>query len=120
MRPCVLESPWRSVTVQVRESVLRYAIRELLSEGWAPFASHAIYTRALDEKTDRLLGLSAGMAVTESIMSDLGSRMFFYLPYGFELSQSEGMLNMKAEADANEWPYEIRRIPLDKLGVFGT
>ena len=61
MKCVILESPYR---VDRTRTYLQECIRDCLRRGEAPFASHQMYTDALDDDNvqDRTLGISAGFA----------------------------------------------------------
>ena len=62
MRRVIIESPYAGDVVANR-AYLQRAIRDCLSRGEAPFASHQMYTDALDDKNpeERKLGMLAGL-----------------------------------------------------------
>lgn len=63
MIPVILESPYAG-DVEGNRAYLRACIRDSLSRKEAPFASHAIYTQALDDTVpaEREMGIHAGFA----------------------------------------------------------
>lgn len=74
----IVESPWQNGT-QLNRDYLKHILSTLLRAGFAPFASHEFYTRALDDAKpdERSLGMQAGFAfhATAShqfIFADLG------------------------------------------------
>jgi hypothetical protein len=66
--PVILESPFAGPTERIRAEHARYleaCILDCLTKrGYAPFASHGLYPRVLDDMvaTDRALGMLAGFA----------------------------------------------------------
>lgn len=78
----ILESPFAAETVEEAERNRRYLVRcmhDCFARGEAPFASHGLYTIALDDDIpeERALGIEAGLAwgecATKSVVyTDLG------------------------------------------------
>jgi hypothetical protein len=67
MKLVVIESPYRGNTSWNTEANLAYArecMRDSLSRGEAPFASHLLYTQVLDDAVpeDREIGIRAGQS----------------------------------------------------------
>lgn len=78
-RTCViLESPFAG-DVERNRAYLQRCIRDSIERGEAPFASHQMYTNALDDNNtiERALGLACGLAWLEK--ADL---MVVYNDYG--------------------------------------
>lgn len=102
MRLVILESPYRGI----RDRHLKYldrAMRHSLGLGEAPFASHRLYTTALDDSNedDRDLGMRAGWAwlpVAEAVV--------VYQDHGI----SDGMLEGLVRAEMAGKPIEYRNI----------
>ena len=63
MRLVILESPYAG-DIARNEHYARAAMRDCLSRGEAPFASHLLYTQCLDDNdvVARALGIEAGLA----------------------------------------------------------
>lgn len=77
-RRVILESPYAGDR-ETNDRYLAACLRDSLERGEAPFASHAIYTRALDDGVaeQRALGIDAGFAWREMaeatvVYADLG------------------------------------------------
>ena len=78
MRLVILESPYAG-DVERNVAYARAALKDSLSRGEAPIASHLLYTQVLDDNnpTERQQGIDAGLAwreVTEAtvVYTDLG------------------------------------------------
>ncbi len=72
MRRVIIESPYAGDIVE-NKKYLQRAIRDSLSRGEAPFASHQMYTDALDDNDpeQRKLGMLAGfrwLAIADAII----------------------------------------------------
>lgn len=74
----IIESPFRGQYARNRAYLL-LCIRDSLSRGEAPFASHLFYTEVLDDREpeDRTLGIEAGLAWAKgadgvAVYTDLG------------------------------------------------
>ncbi len=72
MKPVILESPYKGKNYEDTEENVRFArlcLRDCLTRGEAPFASHLLYTQdgVLDDKipAERNLGIEAGFAYKE-------------------------------------------------------
>jgi hypothetical protein len=81
----IVESPFAG-DVEANSKYARAAIRDCLLRGEAPFASHALYTQALDDTKpdERALGIEAGFA-----FRSVASKTVVYtdrgISYGMEL-----------------------------------
>ena len=104
MRLVILESPYAG---EVEANVLyaRACLKDSLSKGESPIASHLLYTQpgVLDDLVadERALGIAAGLAwrrVAESAV--------FYVDRGW----SRGMVAARETYDAEGKPYEERRL----------
>ncbi len=87
MKRVIIESPFRGDTIRN----LKYAqlsLKDSLSRGEAPFASHLLYTQVLDDKDlrERVLGMEAGWAWLP--MADL---VAVYEDYGISQGMSMGI-----------------------------
>ena len=78
MRRVILESPFAG-DVSFHKRYLRACLRDCLKRGEAPFASHGLYTQALDDAkpAKRKLGIEAGFewrfaADVTVVYADLG------------------------------------------------
>lgn len=106
MRLVILESPFRGRTPRESEAFRVYAIeamRHSLRKGEAPFASHLLYTLALDDtKTEeRIQGIESGLAWGQKAEATVA-----YIDLGI----SSGMALGIARAEAEGRPVEYRRI----------
>lgn len=83
MIPVILESPFAGDRER-NARYLRACIRDCLARGEAPFASHRMYTDALDDDVpeDRELGIHAGFA-----WRSVAAKTVIYL----DLGESRGM-----------------------------
>lgn len=103
----VLESPYAGDTRR-NEAYLRACLRDSLERGEAPYASHRMYTDALDDDdpAERKLGIEAGFA-----WGQVAALRAFYVDLGW----SRGMRFGELAAAEIDQPTEIRRLPLDVL-----
>lgn len=102
MTPILIESPFAG---DIPRNAL-YAARlclYALEKGFAPFASHLLYTQFLDDSDplQRDLGINAGLAFRK-----VAGRALFGVDYGW----SPGMEQARALYDAEGVPYETVRI----------
>lgn len=109
MEKVLLESPWHSTDDTEHEKnreYVRIAIRDSLSRGEAPFASHALYGPSTDDNIphERSLGLAAGQE-----WYSFSHRMAFYMDRGF----SAGMVYALAYATQNYLSVEFRFLEED-------
>jgi hypothetical protein len=104
MTRVIIESPYAG---QVERNIeyARMCVRDSLSRGEAPIASHLLYTQPniLDDdiESERMLGINAGLA-----WRCVAEKHVFYIDYGY----SKGMLYAKEYATKNYLPIEERRI----------
>ena len=100
----ILESPFAG-NVERNIKYARMCVRDSLSRGEAPIASHLLYTQEgiLDDNVpeERQWGINAGLAWKEVAMLHV-----FYVDYGY----SAGMIYAKRFAGNNDIPIEERRI----------
>ena len=100
----VLESPYAG-DIERNVKYARMAIRDSLSRGEAPIASHLLYTQEGILKDDvpeeRQWGIDAGLAWKE-----VAEKHVFYIDYGY----SSGMEYAKQYATINHIPIEERFI----------
>ena len=90
----ILESPFAG-DVEGNKKYANEAMRDSLYRGEAPFASHLLYTEALDDNvpSERELGINAGLeigryAVRTVVYTDRG--ISNGMKYGIERAESEG------------------------------
>lgn len=100
----VLESPFAG-DVERNIKYARACVRDSLSRGEAPIASHLLYTQdgILDDDIpeERKWGIDAGLAWKE-----VADKHVFYIDYGM----SNGMNYAKQYATDNDIPIEIRKL----------
>jgi hypothetical protein len=101
-----LESPFRGETETEAMEFEQYALKALahsLSIGEAPFASHLLYTRVLDDRDaqQRRQGIEAGL-----LWGEAAEATVVYQDYGI----SEGMEQGIERARAANRPIQYRRI----------
>jgi hypothetical protein len=94
MRRIILESPFAGDLVRNAE-YLNACIRDALDRGDAPFASHRLYTDALDDSkpSERALGINAGFAwraVAEATVVYLDLGISRGMQYGIDHARSLG------------------------------
>lgn len=102
MKRVIIESPYAG-DVATNLAYLQECIRDSLRRGEAPFASHQMYTQALDDRDidQRTLGITAGFAWRAS--ADL---VVFYEDLGW----SPGMWAAHRICQEIEKPIATRRI----------
>jgi hypothetical protein len=95
-RLVVLESPYAG-DVERNRRYLRHCMRDSLERGEAPFASHALYTLALDDSIpdERTLGIACGLAwgrwaSATVVYQDLGISKGMHI--GIERAKAEGRI----------------------------
>ncbi len=106
MRRVIVESPFAAPSVEGLQDNVQYgrdALRDAISRGEAPFASHLIYPLVLDDTDpiERHLGLSLGrewMAQAELVA--------VYVDRGISPGMEQGI----ASAKALRLPIEYRRL----------
>ena len=96
MRRVQLESPFRGSSEAEEEEFLKYGLKALahsLSLDEAPFASHLIYTRVLDDRSarQRRQGIDAGLA-----WGDVSEATVAYVDYGVSSGMQEALDRAKA------------------------
>lgn len=100
----ILESPFAG-DVERNIEYARACVRDSLSRGEAPIASHLLYTQKgiLDDDIleERMWGIDAGLAWKE-----VAEKHVFYIDYGM----SNGMEYAKKYATDNNIPFETRKI----------
>jgi len=104
MRRVIIESPYAG-DVAANEEYARRAMRDCLTRGEAPLASHLLYTQpgVLDDldPRDRALGIEAGL-----VWGSLADATVAYIDRGV----SEGMRLGMARAFLDGRPVEFRKI----------
>ena len=85
MIPVTLESPWKG-DIERNEKYLQECIKHCIYLNEAPFASHWMYTKALNDSNshERAIGIQAGYGWMQ-----YASAVVFYIDYGM----SSGMHN---------------------------
>lgn len=113
----LLESPFAAESVAEAERNRRYlvrAIRDCFGRGEAPFASHALYTIALDDDipNERELGIEAGL-----LWGECACKSVVYVDHGISPGMQKGI--NRAHADGRDVEFrEIGKEPvLVPLGV---
>jgi len=103
MRRVIVESPYAGDVARNMEYA-NDALRNCLTRGEAPFASHVLYTTALDDSdpSERLLGIIAGLAWAATADATV-----VYMDLGI----SEGMRQGIAHAKGCFRPVEYRSLP---------
>lgn len=100
----ILESPYAG-DIERNVKYARMCVRDSLSRGEAPIASHLLYTQEGilndDLPEERQLGIDAGLAWKE-----VATKHVFYIDYGY----SRGMEYAKKYATENQIPMEERTI----------
>lgn len=98
----ILESPFAGDMVANRAYAIR-CLRDSLQRGEAPFASHVLYTEALDDTLpeERTAGIEAGLAIGK-----YASKTVVYTDRGI----SSGMLYGINRAHAEGRPVEYRTL----------
>jgi len=102
MRLVIIESPYAGKVAENKQYA-RDAMRDSLSRGEAPFASHLLYTQVLndDEPSERLRGINAGLA-----WGKLADATVVYIDLGVTRGMNIGI----AAAHAAGRPVEIRSL----------
>lgn len=104
MKLVILESPFAG-DIERNIAYARMAVKDSLSRGEAPIASHLLYTQEgiLDDniEEERMWGINAGLAWKAK--ADL---QVFYVDYGW----SKGMIYGKQYAEEHGIPIEERRL----------
>lgn len=102
MIPVILESPYAGA-VQRNKAYLQLCIRDCIARGESPFASHQMFTDALDDlnPAERKAGMEAVLA-----WSRFAQRSVVYLDFGI----SDGMEKGIALANREQRPVEYRNI----------
>lgn len=110
MKLVVIESPYAG-DVKRNLLYLDYCIRDCLTKGESPYASHRMLTSALDDNIPehRNQGIEAGLAWR--LRADMRT---FYI----DLLWSGGMKAARDLYDAEGIQYVIRRLPASELAVF--
>ncbi len=105
MRRVIIESPYAG-DVELNLRYLRAAIRDCLTRGEAPFASHGLYTQPGvlrdDHPFERQLGMSAGFE-----WRSVAAATVVYADLGITSGMSLGMMH----AEELGLPVELRKLP---------
>lgn len=109
MKLVVIESPYKG-NVARNKAYLQRCIRDCFERGEAPFASHQMYTDALDDDddNDRALGICAGLAWAEQSIL-----VVVYTDYGI----SEGMARAIYRHGIRRTAIEFRQIGQNRGGA---
>jgi hypothetical protein len=104
IRRVIIESPYRALTAALSRRNITYAVsamQDSIRRGEAPFLSHLLYTRALDDDraVERTLGISLGYA-----WWDAAEAICFYCDLGW----SDGMVDAKLQAESRHLVIEER------------
>ena len=101
----IIESPFKG-DVARNKLYLQRCIRDCIERGEAPFASHQMYTDALDDNIpeERAMGIGAGLA-----WRSVAEKAVFYVDYGY----SGGMMQARALYEQEGIPWEVREIGLN-------
>ena len=101
-RLVVIESPYGE-DVTTHKGYLQECILDCLERGEAPFASHQMYTDALDDDNshERKLGIDSGFAWMK-----VAEAVIFYIDFGW----SKGMLAALQKCSEIRIDVEIRKI----------
>lgn len=110
MKRVLVESPFRPLTEAPTDYVVR-AMRDALSRGEAPFASHRLYPGVLDDEkpSERELGIEAGLEWGSQAMETV-----VYVDWGVSIGMAHGI----ARAVAEGRPVSLRA--LDRPGAILT
>ena len=89
MIPCIIESPFAGC-VPLHVAYANAAVRTCLREGFTPYASHLMLTRALDDNDpdEREFGIRAGIVMRDAL---LASRTDAHALFFVDLGWSRGM-----------------------------
>lgn len=115
----VIESPFSAPTTDGLVRNVQYtmlAVRDSLSRGEAPYASHLFFTQMLDDNdtTERQMGMDAGLTICRhaeqtAVYEDLGTSRG--MEYGIEAAQKAGRAVVRRclfpEATSPEEAYEL-------------
>jgi hypothetical protein len=114
MRLVIIESPYAG-NVELNKRYLRRCIRDCISRGESPYASHRMLPGALDDDNpdERALGIAAGHAWRRAFFhTESGVRHVlpvFYLDLGW----SGGMVEARTLYEKEGVHYERRNLPGD-------
>lgn len=87
MEKVIIESPF-SKNIKKDKAYLQLCIKDCILRNEAPFASHLMYTQALDDTKDdeREKGIEAGFS-----WRDRATKTVFYIDNGFSRGMIEGL-----------------------------
>lgn len=109
MRRVVIESPYAG-NRSLHEAYAREAMKDCLSRGEAPFASHLLYTQVLDDDTpeDRKLGMDAGF--TWGLAADA---VVVYMDLGLTAGMAAGIARATCKGLLVEYRYLRNPVPVN-------
>jgi hypothetical protein len=114
MRLVIIESPYKGdVTRNLR--YLRACIRDCISRGESPYASHRMLTDALDDDDpgERELGITAGLAWRKATWDDQDGTHRVIPVFYLDLGWSGGMKSAAALYTKEDRYHEMRYLPKD-------
>ena len=82
--PCIIESPWAGC-VPLNRAYLEACIRDSISRGETPYASHKMLTDALDDLNpeERKTGIQAGLDLRQQLIEKCGAVVAYYTDLGW-------------------------------------
>jgi hypothetical protein len=113
MIPVILESPYKSDNPNIQLDYIYYAkncLYDSLCRGEAPFASHLLYTRILDDNNpdERKQGIEAGLT-----WGKFAEKTVVYCDFGISEGMQEGIKRAKKEGRPVEYRYIYKTNDLD-------
>lgn len=114
MKLVIIESPFFSKNTQIIKYNMAYAtecMKDSLSRNEAPFLSHLLYTRVLDDNipSERNFGINAGLE-----WGKVAHKTVVYMDLGI----SQGMEYGIDKANENSRPIEYRYLPKEVFDLF--
>ena len=113
MRRVIIESPYNGNRA-LHEAYAREAMKDCISRGEAPFASHLLYTQVLDDDKadDRKAGMDMGFAWTSS-----ADACVVYLDLGLSAGMAAGIARATEKGILVEYRYLRNPVPanLDQI-----
>lgn len=118
MRLVIIESPYRGDNYKDLERnklYLRACIRDCISRGESPYASHRMLTDALDDTDphERATGIAAGLAWRSAMFNFEGHMHRVFPIFYVDLGWSDGMTYARKQYDADRITYEERKLRSD-------
>ena len=98
----IVESPFSGDLTKNR-LYLQKCLRDCIERGESPYASHGLLPSALDEATERRLGIEAGYAWWRA-----ATKIAFYIDLGWSRGMNAAMERLTRDKYA--MPFEVRRI----------